>query len=51
MRLEPATTDVIGQGANNYATEMSKMIPITPVVAGSSLTHGILIMCFNSIRC
>ena len=48
MRLEPATTDVIGQGANNYATEMSKMIPITPVVAGSSLTHGLTIYVKNT---
>ena len=27
MRLEPATTDVIGRGTNNYATETFKMIP------------------------
>ena len=27
MRLEPATTGVIGRGAKNYTTKMSKMIP------------------------
>ena len=44
MKLELVTTDVIGRGA----TEMSKMIPSTPVGAGSSLTHGLTIYVKNT---
>ena len=38
VRLEPTTTGMIGQSTTNYATIVVPR-PITPVVAGFSLTH------------